>query len=362
MLSLICLALSRLAPQNLCLNKFEQITTFERIKGFENFSNFLDQPKLFTVTLMHHIFILDAFHDSGASLAKTQAKVTNWSDPDVHKWVDQADAIMVRMTPITRQLLHSTKKLKVICKQGVGLDTIDLDAAKEMGIKVYRTPGVNSEAVAEMAFSLALCVCRRIARFDRLLRAGVPIVRPEHLGLEMWGKTVGIIGMGNIGTRVAKKWLGAFDAKLIAFDPHAPENAWSDIEHKRVKHLEEMLSEVDLLTLHLPLTKESHHLLSLKELRKMKANAVLINVSRGGIIDEVALRKVLSEGHLFGVGLDVFEIEPLRADDPLLEFENVVFTPHAAAGTHETQQRSAKQVAQQVIDALNGLEPANRVV
>ena len=123
-----------------------------------------------------------------------------------------------------------------------------------------------------------------------------------------------------------------------------------------------MLSEVDLLTLHLPLTKESHHLLSLKELRKMKANAVLINVSRGGIIDEVALRKVLSEGHLFGVGLDVFEIEPLRADDPLLEFENVVFTPHAAAGTHETQQRSAKQVAQQVIDALNGLEPANRVV
>ena len=114
---------------------------------------------------MHHIFILDAFHDSGVSLAKTKAKVTNWSDPGIHQWGDHADAIMVRMTPITRQLLQSAKNLKVICKQGVGLDTIDLATAKEMGIKVYRTPGVNSEAVAEMAFSLALSVCRRITRF-----------------------------------------------------------------------------------------------------------------------------------------------------------------------------------------------------
>jgi D-3-phosphoglycerate dehydrogenase len=178
----------------------------------------------------------------------------------------------------------------------------------------------------------------------------------------MWGKTVGIIGMGNIGTRVAHKWKRAFDAKLIAYDPHAPINAWSDIEHERVDRLDEMISRVDLLTLHLPLTPQSQHLISLKLLKSMKRNAVLINVSRGGIIDESALYTVLQEGHLFGVGLDVVEVEPIRSDNPLFEFENVIFTPHAAAGTIETQERSSLQVAQQVIDALAGRETANRVV
>ena len=311
---------------------------------------------------MQQIFILDAFHPAGLTLAKEHAVVTNWSDVNVNNWINEADAIMVRMSPITREMISKAKKLKVICKQGVGLDTIDLDAAKEFNIQVYRTPGVNSEAVAEMAFSLSLAVCRRIARFDRLLRAGVQIVRPDHLGIEMWGKTVGIVGMGNIGTRVAQKWKNAFQANLIAYDPHAPQNAWAEIDHERVNSLGEMISRVDLLTLHLPLTEQSHHLISLKELKSMKKDAVLINVSRGGIIDERALHDVLKEGHLFGVGLDVVEIEPIRPDNPLFEFENVIFTPHAAAGTIETQERSALQVAQQVIDALAGRETANRVV
>ncbi len=311
---------------------------------------------------MHHIFILDAFHQSGVTLAGKHANVTNWSDPDLQEWINNADALMVRMTPITRDLMKKAKKLKVICKQGVGLDTIDLEAAKELGIQVYRTPGINSEAVAEMAFSLALAVCRRISRFDRLLRAGVPIVRPEHLGVEMWGKTVGIVGMGNIGTRVAAKWRGAFNANLIAFDPLAPKSAWSEIEHTRANNLHDLIPQVDLLTLHLPLTNESHHLISLRELEMMKKDAVLINVSRGGIVNESALYKVLKSGHLFGVGLDVFEIEPLTADNPLLQFDNVIFTPHAAAGTKETQERSALQVAQQVIDALAGRITENRVV
>lgn len=311
---------------------------------------------------MHQIFILDAFHPAGVSLAHTYASVTNWSDPNVHNWISEADAVMVRMTPITRELMTKAKKLKIICKQGVGLDTIDLDAAKELGIQVYRTPGVNSEAVAEMAFSLGLAVCRRIARFDRLLRAGIPVVRPDHLGVEMWGKTVGIIGMGNIGTRVAQKWRGAFNANLIAYDPFAPKDAWPLIDHVRVEYINDIISRVDLLTLHLPLTPESHHLISLEELQMMKKDAVLINVSRGGIIDESALCQVLTQGHLFGVGLDVFEIEPLRSDNPLLAFENVIFTPHAAAGTMQTQERSAIQVAQKVIDALDGRETSDRVV
>lgn len=307
------------------------------------------------------IYVLDAFHPAGIELARQHAEVVCWPDPRIADWPDAADAVMCRMTPITAADLQRARKLKVVCKQGVGFDTIDLDAARARGIPVLRTPGVNSEAVAEMAFALALSVTRRVARFDRMLRAGEEIVRPQHLGIEMSGKTVGVVGMGNIGTRVARKWLGAFDATLLACDPHAPADAWSDLPHRRIARLHELLPEVDLLTLHLPLTDESRHLIGRDEIALMKADAVLVNVSRGGIVDEQALFEAMKRGHLFGAGLDVFEVEPPPADHPLLGLPNVVATPHAAGGTVATQIRSALQVARQVIHVLDGGEPQNRV-
>lgn len=308
------------------------------------------------------IYILDAFHEAGIALARQHADVVCWPDPAVREWPERADGVMVRMTPITAEELSRAKNVKVICKQGVGVDTIDLTAAKEFGVPVARTPGVNSEAVAEMGFALALAVARRVARFDRMLRAGEEVVRPRHLGIEMYGKTVGIIGMGNIGTRIAKKWIGAFDAKILAYDPFAPADKWADIPHTRFDALEPLLAQVDLLTLHLPLTAHSRHMIGRKELALMKKDAILVNVSRGGIIDEAALYESLSQGHLYGAGLDVFEVEPPPADYPLLSLPNVVATPHAGGGTEETQIRSSVQVAQQVIDVLGGKPVANRVV
>jgi D-3-phosphoglycerate dehydrogenase / 2-oxoglutarate reductase len=304
------------------------------------------------------IYILDAFHSSGVELAKSFAEVVSWPDPRIHDWPEQADAVMVRMTPITGAQLARAKNVKIICKQGVGLDTIDLQAAKAQGVIVSYTPGVNSEAVAEMALALALSVSRRTSRFERLLRAGEPIVRPDHLGLEMWGKTVGVVGMGNIGTRLAKKWHHAFACPILAYDPYAPDNAWADLTHERLPSLHDLLPRVDLLSLHLPLTPESYHLIGREELKLMKRDAMLINVSRGGLIDEDALYEAMQGGHLFGAGLDVFEhAEPPSRDHPLLSLENVVATPHAAGGTLETQIRSATQVAQQVIDVLSGKPP-----
>ena len=306
------------------------------------------------------IYIIDAFHPSGVELAKSFAEVVAWPDPRVKDWPEEADAVMVRMTPITKEQLVRAKKVKIICKQGVGLDTIDLEAAKECGVIVSRTPGVNSEAVAEMAMALSLTVSRRTSRFERLLRAGAPVVRPEHLGLEMEGKTVGVVGMGNIGTRLAKKWHFAFDAKILAYDPFAPSQTWTDLAHERVSSLDELLPRVDLLSLHLPLTPESYHLIGRRELELMKRDAILINVSRGGLVDEEALFDVMKAGHLFGAGLDVFEhAEPPPRDHPLLTLENVVATPHAAGGTQETQIRSSTQVAQQVIDVLSGRPPVH---
>jgi len=310
---------------------------------------------------MKKIYILDAFHEAGITLAKQHAHIVRWPDPEMANWPENADGVMVRMTPITGAELARAKNVKIICKQGVGVDTIDLDAEKRHNIPVCRTPGVNSEAVAELAFSLALSVTRRIARFDRMLRAGEKIVRPDHLGLQMEGKTVGLIGMGNISTRVAKKWIGAFGARIFAYDPYAPENAWSDIPHTRCHSLEQVLSQAHVLSLHLPLTPESRHLIGHDQLKAMKADAVIVNTSRGGIIDEKALFEVMHGGHLYGAGLDVFEQEPPSCDHPLLSLPNVVATPHAAGGTQETQERSSLQVAQQVIDVLNGLPPSNQV-
>lgn len=307
------------------------------------------------------IYILDAFHEAGIALARQHAHVVCWPDPATKNWPEDADGVMTRMTPITAEQLARARRVKVICKQGVGYDTIDLDAAQRYGIPISRTPGVNSEAVAEMAFALALSVTRRVTRFDRMLRAGDEIVRPQNLAIQMAGKTVGIVGMGNIGTCVARKWLGAFDAKILAYDPHAPSTAWADLPHTRVHSLAEMLPQVDLLTLHLPLTPESRFMVGASELALMKADAVLVNVSRGGLVDEQALYESLKAGHLFGAGLDVFEVEPPSADHPLLSLPNFVGTPHAAGGTFETQERSSLQVAQQVIDAINGLPVAHRV-
>lgn len=307
------------------------------------------------------IFILDAFHQAGIDLARRHADVVCWPDPAIERWPEEADGVMVRMRPISAEQIARSARVKVICKQGVGYDTIDLEAARARGIPVLTTPGVNSEAVAEMAFALALTVARRTARFDRMLRAGEEIVRPKHLGIQLLGKTVGVVGMGNIGTSVARKWLGAFNATLVAFDPHAPRDRWSDLPHRRVATLDELLDISDVVTLHLPLTEESRGLIGARELARMKSDAILINVSRGGIVDEAALARALSAGHLFGAGLDVFEVEPPPPGHPLLAFENVVATPHASGGTHETQARSSLQVAQQVIEVLQGRTPRNRV-
>ena len=302
------------------------------------------------------IYILDAFHKAGVDYAAQHAEVVRWDDPRVKNWAEDADGVMVRMTPLRAADIARAKKLKIICKQGVGVDTIDLEAAKAKGIPVSRTPGVNSEAVAELALALGLAATRRVGELDRLLRAGAKIERPKLLGVEMLEKTVGVVGCGNIGSRVAHKWRSAFNARIVAYDPYV-----SNLPFERKSRLEDLLPEADLLTLHVPLTDETRHMIGERELARMKPTAVLVNTSRGGVIDEAALYEALKAGRLFGAGLDVWEVEPPPKDHPLLQLPNVVATPHAAGGTEETQIRSALQVAQQVVEVLQGKPAQNRV-
>jgi D-3-phosphoglycerate dehydrogenase len=307
------------------------------------------------------IYVLDSFHPAGIEYAEQRAEVIRLDDPRSRNWHEDAEGIMLRSSKVTADDLAKAKKLRVISKQGVGLDNIDLAAAKARGITVCRTPGVNSEAVAEHALTLALTVGRRVAEFDSRIRSGEKVERANFLGLEAWEKTVGIIGIGNIGKRVARKWHGAFNARILAYDPYVGPETLADVPHQKVKSLAEMLPQVDILTLHLPLTSESRGMIGAAELAMMKPTAILVNAARGGIVNEAALYQALTTGRLFGAGLDVFESEPPTSDNPLIKLTNVVSTPHAAAGTIETQMRSSMLVAQQLFEALEGREPLGRV-
>ena len=307
------------------------------------------------------IYVLDAFHLSGVELAEKQAEVIRWDDPRAKNWHEDADGLMVRGKKVAAEDMARAKKLRVISKQGVGLDNIDLEAAKAHGITVCRTPGVNSEAVAEMALSLGLSVVRRVTEFDRMTRAAGKVQRANYLGYESWQKTVGIVGMGNIGTLVARKWRGAFDAKIIGYDPYVPANRWSELPHQRAASLEEMLPQVDILSLHLPLTPESRNMIDAARLALMKPSAIVVNTSRGGIVNEAALYQAISSGKLFGAGFDVFEVEPPTSDHPLMSLPTFVGTPHAAAGTIETQARSSMLAASQLLEALAGGQPLGQV-
>ncbi|KAK5076184.1 hypothetical protein LTS08_002695 [Lithohypha guttulata] len=279
-----------------------------------------------------------------------------------------ADAIIVRSeTQFRRAELGSFQKLKYIVKQGVGVDNIDIDAAKDLGIAVYNTPGLNGEAVAELALALSLGLARRIPEIDRATRNGKTVIRSQTLGRSLFTKTLGIVGMGNIGSALAKKWIGAMEGEVIAFDPYYKGEPWPQLlgeKAKRVDSLQELLREADVVSLHVPLTKSTAKLISAAEFDQMRPNALLINCARGGIVDEDALFHALSEGKIGGAGLDATEIEPPTREhyDRFLNMENIILTPHVGASTVENQARSGLAVVDIVLNLVGGEECGNRLV
>jgi D-3-phosphoglycerate dehydrogenase len=308
------------------------------------------------------VYVLDEFHPAGVDWLKAHAEVVQWGDSRRPGWHADAEAVMIRSNPLTAEDFAKAKKLKMVSKQGVGVNTMDLAAAKKHGVIVCNTPGVNSEAVAEMALGMILDVGRRITEMDRMIRAGTLRNRADVLGQELWEKTVGIIGMGNIGTRVARKLHFAFNNRILAYDPYKPAKHWADIPHQRVASLDEMWAQVDVLTVHVPLTDETRGMVGASGMKRMKPTAIVVNVSRGGIVEEKALYAALKEGRLSGAGLDVWDgVEPPATNDPLLSLPSVVATPHAAGGTRDTQYLSSMRVAEQLLHVMQGGEPPNRV-
>ncbi|MAT40648.1 MAG: D-glycerate dehydrogenase [Ectothiorhodospiraceae bacterium] len=280
----------------------------------------------------------------------------------IEKVRDAEGLVCLLSDPVDREVIEAGRHLKVISTYAVGYNNIDLEAAKERGIAVCNTPGVLTDATADIAFALLITAARRIAESDRWLRenefAGwAPML---YLGLDLAGKTLGIIGAGRIGSALAKRAHHGFDMKILYHN----RNRNTDLESAygaKYASLQQLLEESDFVSLHLPLTDETHHLIGEEELGMMKSTAVLVNTARGPVIDEQALIKALKEQRIFAAGLDVYEEEP-KIPAELKQLDNAVILPHIGSASFETRNKMAEIAAWNCINVLQGEEPLHRVV
>ena len=262
--------------------------------------------------------------------------------------LDGCDGCIAGLDPFNRTVIYSARTLKVISRYGAGVDNVDLAAAKERSITVCNTPGVNAEAVGDLAFGLMLCLARKLPLLDRSTREGK---WDRSIGIELYQKTLGILGLGAVGKAVARRAAG-FSMRVLACDP-ALDTGYAQAHGVMPVSFDKLISESDILSLHLPLKADTRHIINADVMRNMKKGALLINTARGGLIDEAAACALLQDGHLGGMGLDVYDVEPPK-DPVLFTLDNVVLTPHTAARTAEATAAMASLSVQNLIDVLSG--------
>lgn len=279
-------------------------------------------------------------------------------DPEFAKALKNVDAVLCgNDLRVNDAMLDMAPRLKAIAKMGAGLDTVDINAASNHGAIVFHTPGVNNQAVADHTFALMLCMARKIIYCDNSLRDK----RWEHtkiMGIEIWQKTLGLIGLGAIGRCVALRAKG-FQMKVVAYDPFWPKEFAVEQGIEKME-MDDLLKISDVVSLHLPLTTENKWMINEKKLRTMKPTALLINAARGGIVNEDDLYNALKNNVIAGAGIDVFENEP-PTNSPLLELDNVVLTPHTAAFTHDALNNMSVGVVDQLIEYAKGNKPTYTV-
>ncbi|MGB8819105.1 MAG: phosphoglycerate dehydrogenase, partial [Rhizobiaceae bacterium] len=263
--------------------------------------------------------------------------------------IGQYDGLAIRSaTKVTEKLIGAAPNLKVIGRAGIGVDNVDIPAASRRGIIVMNTPFGNSITTAEHAIAMMFAVARQLPEADASTRAG-KWEKNRFMGVEITGKTLGVVGCGNIGSIVASRGVG-LKMHVIAFDPFLSEQRAADLGVEKVE-LEELFTRADFITLHTPLTDKTRNVISAEAIAMMKPGVRIINCARGGLIDEKALYDALKSGKVAGAGLDVFETEP-ATDSPLFGLDNVVCTPHLGASTSEAQENVALQVAEQMSEYL----------
>jgi D-3-phosphoglycerate dehydrogenase len=281
------------------------------------------------------------------------------SRKDILAQLSQANGIILGSFPFGAAEMDLAPHLQVVGRHGIGLDRVDLAAATERGLPVVYTPDGPTESTAEHALLLILAAARRLSQLDRAVRSGRFDIRnqAEAMGTELEGKTLGVVGFGRIGRRVAQMCRDALRMSVLAYDPYLSPDDVAACGAHQAADLFELAANADVLTIHTPLTPETRGLIDRRVIWAMKPGSLLVNASRGAVVDEAALIEALQEGHLGGAGLDVFDPTPPAPDNPLLQMEQVVLTPHVGSFTDEGRKRMGLTVVEDILRVLAGEKP-----
>jgi len=317
----------------------------------------------------HRVYVARRLPDPAMDRLRQHVDMTVWPTDELPpprevllREAAVSDGLLSLLTDrIDGALLDAAPRVRVVSNYAVGYDNIDVAAATSRGVVVTNTPGVLTETVADFAITLLLAVARRVVESDRYTREGrwkswEPLL---FLGQDLYGATLGLVGLGRIGTAVARRAHG-FDMRILYHDVVRRE----DLEHDlglEFTSLEDLLRRSDFISVHTPLTPQTRHLISTDQFRLMKRTAVLVNTARGPIVDPDALYRALADRQIWGAGLDVFEVEPVPADHPLLRLDNIIVAPHIASASVETRTKMALMAVDNLLAALGGQRPPNFV-
>lgn len=297
------------------------------------------------------VYVLEPIHEEAVEGLRAKVNLVTWEEKQVSRWHEGADAIIVRSHRVSANDIAKARKLKVIGKHGAGTDTIDGETARQAGIEVVSTPGVNAASVADLALAMALSLSRNLAGHTDALRRGVPLTGSHRVGWEVGELPAGIIGLGAIGKAVAARLQGGFGVSVTAYDPGIPEDAWPQ-GIGRASSLDELLVSSRLLFLHVGLNDATRGMIGKEALAMLPEGAFLINCARGGVVNESDLANALANGHLGGAASDVFEQEPPSPDLPLLQHPGFIATPHIGGSTREGLRRTGFEVVSKVLAHL----------
>jgi D-3-phosphoglycerate dehydrogenase / 2-oxoglutarate reductase len=309
------------------------------------------------------VFISAPIHQAGIDLLQRSCELIQVhhplaSDSEIEAALARCDAVIIRSMPLTADRMDKAANLKVIAKHGAGMDSIDVPAATVRGIIVANSGDANSFGVAEHAVTLMLAVLRKVVQIDKVTRSGGFLRREDFYLGDLWEATVGVVGLGNIGRHTAEMVGKGFNAKVLGFDPMVSAAAMAEIGVQKIDELQTLLRHADIVSIHAPLNPHTHHLIGRPELAIMKSNAILVNTSRGGTVDEAGLLDALKSGSIAGAGIDVFEQEPTPASNPLFQLDNVVVSPHIGGGTNAARRNAALRSAEAALAVLDGRQPA----
>ena len=308
---------------------------------------------------MFKVLLYEPMHNEGTKILEEKCNLiyaTSYEEEDLIGQAADADAIIIRANgSVSKAVIESSSKLKVIGRHGVGLDNVDLEAAKKCGVKVVYTPMANKESVAEHFVGLALILAKKMRLADIALRDCQWQVRYEYIGTELYGKSLGVLGFGRIGQQTARICKLGFNMDILYYDRIDYPEAEAELNAKRVDE-KTLFSDADFISINMPLLPETRHFVNADLLSLMKPSAFLINMARGPIWKEADVFSALKDKKIAGAGSDVFEIEPITPDNPLLKLDNFVGTPHMSAHTEEGMIRMSL-VAKDILAVLEGREP-----